>query len=183
MIEVEMAALRLKGFSIRKIAERLGVSKSQVQRTLRSWFESEPESKTQEPPASPSDDGTFRNIPEHSGTLESGKASVAVPEIPKPVFDSLESLLQPGPKATFREPVVMPPTPVVRGVVDEDRRPVDWLEESRTDLPVRSPGRIRYLLTVESPQQTEARIMNDKMRHIHRQGFSPFDIPQPPVIR
>jgi hypothetical protein len=46
----------------------------------------------------------------------------------------------------------------------EDRRPIDWDEEQRLNLPQRSPGRIEFLLEHETKEQRDARIQND----IHR---------------
>ena len=50
---------------------------------------------------------------------------------------------------------------------DEATRPIDWTEEARTDLPMRSPERIQHLLKFENHQQTLARITNDLQRYQH----------------
>jgi len=59
--------------------------------------------------------------------------------------------------------------------LDDDTRPRDTEEESRVDLPPRSPARIRFLLTVETPQETQNRIINDKMRYFGQRGQTPFE--------
>jgi hypothetical protein len=48
-----------------------------------------------------------------------------------------------------------------------DERPVDPVEEERTDLPVRSSMRIQFLLKhyEKTMAQTQARIINDSMRY------------------
>jgi hypothetical protein len=47
----------------------------------------------------------------------------------------------------------------------EDRRPIDWEEESRIEgMSQRTPGRIQFLLHHETKEQRDARIQND----IHR---------------
>lgn len=48
--------------------------------------------------------------------------------------------------------------------------PIDWDAEQRTDLPMRSPERIQYLLKFETPQQTLARIANDLSRYAHQKS-------------
>ena len=55
---------------------------------------------------------------------------------------------------------------------DDDQRPIDWAEESRTDLRPRTPERIQYLLTVETEAQTRERIINDKIRFDNRRGLA-----------
>jgi hypothetical protein len=46
----------------------------------------------------------------------------------------------------------------------DDRRPIDWIEEQRLDLPMRSAGRIQFLLQYETEAQRNARIVNDHGR-------------------
>jgi hypothetical protein len=46
-----------------------------------------------------------------------------------------------------------------------DQRPIDWAEESRTDLPMRTSGRIQFLLRHETEFQRDARILNDGQRY------------------
>ena len=46
----------------------------------------------------------------------------------------------------------------------DDRRPIDWIEEQRLDLPTRSAGRIQFLLQYETEAQRNARIANDHGR-------------------
>lgn len=48
---------------------------------------------------------------------------------------------------------------------EADRRPIDWDEEKRTDLPQRSSGRIQFLLQYETAAQTQDRIQNDIARY------------------
>jgi hypothetical protein len=48
---------------------------------------------------------------------------------------------------------------------EADRRPIDWDEEKRTDLPQRSSGRIQFLLQHETAAQTQDRIQNDIARY------------------
>jgi hypothetical protein len=45
-----------------------------------------------------------------------------------------------------------------------DRRPIDWIEEQKLDLPMRSAGRIQFLLQFETEAQRNARIANDHGR-------------------
>ena len=89
----------------------------------------------------------------------------------------LDGLLQPGeavsvPEIVEPEPVaaVVDPTPAPTPKPDYDHRPIDWREETRTDLPPRTPGRIAYLLRFETPAQIQARILNDGARYRNRRG-------------
>lgn len=63
----------------------------------------------------------------------------------------------------------------------EDKRPIDWDEERRvtlddgTILPQRRPGRIQFLLTQETEQQTKDRIANDIHRGLAARPRTEFD--------
>jgi hypothetical protein len=48
---------------------------------------------------------------------------------------------------------------------EDDRRPIDWEEEKRVDLPQRSSSRIQFLLQHETAAQTQVRIQNDIARY------------------
>jgi hypothetical protein len=104
----------------------------------------------------------------------------------------LDILLQPGPAVKRAQPVadakiapppavilpvpVAPHTPAASTLAQEsnpDHAPIDWEQERREDLPVRTPGRIRFLLRSESEIQTILRIINDKIR-FHRQNNLPI---------
>jgi hypothetical protein len=64
------------------------------------------------------------------------------------------------------------PAPIV--VCDPNNpntRPVDWAEEARTDLPMRTPARIQHLLKFETMEQTRARIENDGRRYRHQRAL------------
>lgn len=52
----------------------------------------------------------------------------------------------------------------------DDRRAIDKDEEARTDLPMRSPKRIAFLLQSETEEQTQSRILNDGARYRHRRS-------------
>jgi Homeodomain-like domain-containing protein len=62
-------------------------------------------------------------------------------------------------------PVVQPEVEPTPGPVNSDTRPIDWDEERRTDLPLRTPERIQFLLQFETSAQTHARILNDQGRY------------------
>jgi hypothetical protein len=58
--------------------------------------------------------------------------------------------------------------PVVVPFVDDrdpDHAPINWGDEARTDLPMRSPKRIAFLLQHETESQRDARIVNDGFRY------------------
>jgi hypothetical protein len=77
---------------------------------------------------------------------------------------------------TVNEPAVVPaPMP-------QSEWMPDWDMESRTDLPVRSPEEIDRLLRFETPEQTAARIWNDKVRHMRSQGVGCAVNPQTAII-
>jgi hypothetical protein len=59
---------------------------------------------------------------------------------------------------------------------EEDRRPVDWEEEKRLDLPMRSAGRIQFLLQYETEAQRKARIANDHGRALNGKATVTRDI-------
>jgi hypothetical protein len=89
-------------------------------------------------------------------------------------WDALSSLIMPGPKAippVQPEPVVIAPKLVVPVPTLEPTACFpDWAEESRTDLPPRSPEHIARLLKFETEIQTQERISNDKARYMNRRG-------------
>lgn len=66
--------------------------------------------------------------------------------------------------------------------VPEHEQPIDWNEERRTDLPVRTTERIRYLLRFESRAQTAARIDNDRARFLHERAGHPMSRTQDAII-
>jgi hypothetical protein len=63
---------------------------------------------------------------------------------------------------------------VSTGPVDasDDRRPINIAEEERTDFPMRTSGRIQFLLKhyERTPEQTQARILNDGARYRYRRS-------------
>jgi hypothetical protein len=89
------------------------------------------------------------------------------------MWAGLENLVRkakPVAVASLPEPVVEPVVvaPVQIDLSDDDHRPVDELEEQQTNLPMRTPGRIRFLLeTFEAgrPDRTASRIRNDQQRY------------------
>ena len=69
------------------------------------------------------------------------------------------------------QPMPIKPAPVVSDPNDLNMRPIDWTEEQRTDLPMRTPARIQYLLKFETMEQTRARIENDARRYRHQRAL------------
>lgn len=69
------------------------------------------------------------------------------------------------------QPMPIKPAPVVSDPNDPNMRPIDWTEEQRTDLPMRTPARIQYLLKFETMEQTRARIENDARRYRHQRAL------------
>jgi hypothetical protein len=55
--------------------------------------------------------------------------------------------------------------PVAEDPNNPDTRKIDWEEEARTDLPMRTSMRIQFLLKHETLQQTQDRILNDGHRY------------------
>jgi hypothetical protein len=84
------------------------------------------------------------------------------------MFENLSALLSGGTKTKAAEPVpILPESPAPVDFTD-DKRPVDETEEARTDLALRTPGRIAFLLrTYEAGRidRTQTRITNDLLRH------------------
>ena len=81
------------------------------------------------------------------------------------MLEGLRELVRGGPKAKAAEPVAVSlPEPVVEPTpidLTDDCRPVIEAEEQDDKLPMRTPGRIRFLLeTYEAgrPDRTSARI-------------------------
>jgi len=58
----------------------------------------------------------------------------------------------------------------------------DWMEESRVDLPMRTPEEIARLLRFETPSQTRARIQNDQARYLHSRRGTPAPDVQAAII-
>jgi|ERR1700691_3685452 len=91
-------------------------------------------------------------------------APPAAPEAMR-LYDSVgvyRGLLMPD--GTFEGATSATPATPFANLSEEDRRPVDWDEEQRLDLPQRSPGRIEFLLQYETEAQRKARIANDHGR-------------------
>jgi hypothetical protein len=74
------------------------------------------------------------------------------------------------PDGTFEGVASATPATPFANLSEEDRRPVDWDEEQRLDLPQRSPGRIEFLLQYETEAQRKARIANDHGRALTGRG-------------
>jgi hypothetical protein len=109
------------------------------------------------------------------------------------IWDELKSLVTPGPIAESSAPAVVDAAaqdvapaqviavPAKAQAVELDdagenpRRPIDWAEEQRTDLPQRTRQRIRFLLMHETERQTKARIENDRARFLCRKPVINFD--------
>lgn len=88
----------------------------------------------------------------------------------------LDALLLPGPNANKpvadAEPQILPtpePNPG-KPQASITQEPINWDDERREDLPVRTPARIQLLLEFESAGQTAARILNDKARFRRSRG-------------
>ena len=60
---------------------------------------------------------------------------------------------------------------VVSDPSNPDQRPIDWDDEQRTDLPMRTSNRIQFLLKYETTEQTQARIVNDGLRYRHQRAL------------
>ena len=107
--------------------------------------------------------------PDLSALLSPGRKTqrtaveIPLPEVRPPEVNALATV---APHISEVAPVssTQEPTATLEPVIDEDLRPVDWNEESRDDLPPRSPRRIRFLIPQESELQRIARIRNDKIR-------------------
>jgi hypothetical protein len=70
------------------------------------------------------------------------------------------------------------PTDSIAGLSSEDRRPIDWDEESRIEgMAQRTPGRVQFLIQHENEAQRTARIQNDLLRGLqeHSRAEKPFD--------
>ena len=78
----------------------------------------------------------------------------------KPPLNLGTALLRPGAAA----PQISLPAQVVE--VDA----IDWNEEARQDLPMRTPERIWFLLRFENAEQTAARIKNDYLRYANERA-------------
>ena len=186
--KVEAAMLRLNGASYRDIARKFNVSKSFVHAQIHDWIAPKPVEAATPAPEKIEAAPTVTPAP-----------TLLAPE-PKPsLWMKLEAMVAPGLKAILPTPVVEEPPvveetqPVVTESVptlaapeppawDDDTRPIDPVEEARVDLPVRSPGRIRYLLKFESPAQTKARIENDRARYLWERAGQPLPNVQAAIV-
>jgi hypothetical protein len=99
-------------------------------------------------------------------TATSNEPVIALALNPAPV-PTCPACGQPLPPTVANAPVVAPAAIVPSGPVDysDNTRPIDWEEEARTDLPMRTQKRIAYLLKFETAEQTQARILSDQMRY------------------
>lgn len=117
--------------------------------------------------------------------LDAPGVGIKEPEIPLPVVAPITE--QPAPVTIPRchacgqvlpQAVVeavavveqVPSTPKGPADLSDDRRAIDKDEEARTDLPMRSPKRIAFLLQSETEEQTQSRILNDGARYRHRRS-------------
>jgi len=173
---VEAVMLKLKGLSCRKIAERLDVSKSTVERKLSASKQEPtvmPAPGIQEPPAAVARvDASAEPVPTREVPIDE----------PKHPLHGLDALLTPGAKVSLPEPPAVVPVAKAEPVEPQaaidnpDTRPIDWDEEAQTNLPTRTPRRIAFLLRHESTEQTKRRITNDLLRYRYAKGYAGFDV-------